>query len=259
MLRYLHHGEEQGLRGRCERPATGGRRWYKREEPTTAAEPKPEAGDAGGGGYLAYTVKAGDCIANIAFRHGMFPGTLWDDPKNRELREERKDPNILLPGDVVYLRAKELKEVPGGTEERHRFRRRGVPEMLRLQFSHADGTPRCGEPYVLNIDGSLISSTTDDDGYVIQPIPPKAREAVLLLGEEQEEFAFELGDLDPVEAISGVQGRLENLGFYDGPIDGRLTAETTQAITAFQASKGIVATGETDQQTRDALRAAYGG
>ena len=259
MLRFLQQGEEQWLGGRFERPAASGRRWYKRDEPTTAAEPRSETGGAGDAGYRAYKVKTGDCIANIAFRHGMFPGTLWDDPKNRELREKRKDPNILFPGDVVYLRAKELKEVSGGTEERHRFRRKGVPEMLRLQFSHADGTPRCGEPYVLNIDGSLISSTTDGEGYVIQAIPPKAREAVLLLGEEQEKFVFELGDLDPVEEVSGVQGRLENLGFYDGPIDGTLTAETTQAIAAFQASKGIPATGQADKETQDALREAYGG
>jgi len=257
MLRYLHHDAEEQCRGRFERPATVGRRCYKRE-PEVSSEPRTEEHGAGDAGYRAYTVKSGDCIANIAFRYGMFPGTLWDDPKNRELREKRKDPNVLLPGDVVYLRAKELKEVSGGTEERHRFRRRGVPERLRLQFSLADGTPRAGEPYVLNIDGSLISSTTDGDGYVNQPIPPKARQVVLLLGEEQEEFVFDLGDLDPVEEISGVQGRLENLGFYDGPIDGVLTAETTQAITAFQASKGIAATGEINKQTQDALRDAYG-
>jgi len=257
MLYYLHHGEAERVRSRCERPATVGRRDYKRE-PEVSNDTRTEDHGAGDAGYRTYTVKSGDCIANIAFRYGMFPGTLWDDAKNRALREKRKDPNVLLPGDVVYLRAKELKEVSGGTEERHRFRRRGVPERLRLQFSHADGTPRAGERYVLNIDGSLISSTTDGDGYVNQPIPPKAREAVLLLGEDQEEFVFELGDLDPVEEISGVQGRLENLGFYDGPIDGTLTAETIQAITAFQASKGIAATGEINKQTQDALRDAYG-
>jgi hypothetical protein len=259
MLRFLHHGEEQRVHGRFDRLAAGRRRRYRWEAGTTDVESRAQAHGAGNAGYRAYTVKAGDCIANIAFRYGMFPGTLWDDSKNRELREKRRDPNVLLPGDVVYLRAKELKEVSGGAEERHRFRRKGVPEMLRLQFSHADGTPRAGEPYVLNIDGSLISSTTDGDGYVIQPIPPKAREAVLLLGAEQDEFVFDLGDLDPVEEISGVQGRLENLGFYDGPIDGLLTADTTQAIAAFQASKGIAATGEADQRTQDALREAYGG
>lgn len=60
--------------------------------------------------HKKYKVKQGDSICSIAFEHGLFPDTIWNDAKNSSLKQERKDPNVLYPGDVVYVRDKEEKQ-----------------------------------------------------------------------------------------------------------------------------------------------------
>lgn len=40
-------------------------------------------------------------------------------------------------------------------------------------------------------------------------------------GDEQRKYFVSLGRIDPVEEVSGAQGRLLNLGYYDGPVNGR--------------------------------------
>jgi len=78
-----------------------------------------------------YTVKQGDCIESIAVRHGLLWQTIWDDPNNAELKRRREDPHVLLPGDPLYIPGRRVKSVDGATDQRHRFRRRGVPWRFR--------------------------------------------------------------------------------------------------------------------------------
>jgi hypothetical protein len=207
--------------------------------------------------HKKYTVKQGDCIASIAFKHGMFPDTIWDDSKNSDLKKKRKDINVLLPGDELYIRGKEEKEESCASEERHRFRRKGVPEILKLQLLYA-GKPRAEINYTIIIDGISVSGATDEEGRLEHPIPPDAKEGELILGED-EKYQLFLGNLDPIHEVSGVQGRLRNLGFYNGSIDGELTDETVQAIQDFQVENELEPTGEPDSQTLDMLKKRYGG
>jgi peptidoglycan hydrolase-like protein with peptidoglycan-binding domain len=54
--------------------------------------------------------------------------------------------------------------------------------------------------------------------------------------------------------LSGVQGRLANLGYDPGPDRGFMTDETRQAILTFQRAIGHPSpSGELDEQTRQAL------
>ena len=58
------------------------------------------------------TVEQGDCIASIACEHGFFPATIWNHPDNAVLKRKRKDPNILLPDDVVVVPAGRHRATP---------------------------------------------------------------------------------------------------------------------------------------------------
>jgi N-acetylmuramoyl-L-alanine amidase len=189
-------------------------------------------------------VTQGQCLLSIASETGHHWNTIWNDPANAELRSRRR-PNILLPGDAVTIPPIEPRTESGATEQRHRFRRRGEPAVLRLTLLD-NGEPRANAEYVLTIDGERREGRTDGEGTLAEPLPCGARRAVLRIGEE--ELDVQLGGVDPIEEPSGVRQRLENLGFA-GP----------DAIRRFQESRGLEATGEADQATRDRLLQDHGG
>jgi peptidoglycan hydrolase-like protein with peptidoglycan-binding domain len=58
--------------------------------------------------------------------------------------------------------------------------------------------------------------------------------------------------------ISGVQARLNNLGYGAGPCDGVLGQRTRAALRLFQEDQEIDVTGEPDRATLDELEQAYG-
>ncbi|MFC1782180.1 peptidoglycan-binding protein [Planctomycetota bacterium] len=206
---------------------------------------------------VKYKVKQGDCISSIAYQHGFFPDTIWNDPNNRELKRRRKDPNVLLPGDKVYIRDKEEKEESCPTEKLHRFRLKGVPEKLRMQFK-INGKPRANEDYILDIDGALSEGKTDEKGKIEIPILPNAKKGKITFRDKGDEYELQLGHLDPVTEISGVQGRLLDLGFFAGPVDGKMSAALEGAIQTFQAKNGLEPNGKLDETTRKKIADAYG-
>lgn len=206
-----------------------------------------------------HTVQAGECISSIAFELGVFPDTLWNDPANGELKRLRKDPNVLLTGDTVVVMDKRLKEESGATEKKHRFRRKGVPEKLRLKIEDEQNNPITNAPYTLTIDGNARRGTTDADGMVIEPIPPNARQGKLVVGPvgEEKEYPLELGHLDPIDLIAGVQQRLTNLGF-PCPANGELDPLTKEAIGKFQAHHKLPVTNALDETTRNKIKDDHG-
>lgn len=197
----------------------------------------------------------GECISSIAFRHGFFPDTIWNHPDNAELKRLRRDPNVLLAGDVVQVPDLRPKEVDAATEECHRFRRKGVPEKLRIKIEDEAGEPIANAPYEITIDGKHRRGTTDADGWVIESIPPDAQGGTLVVGKEGEEQEHELnlGHLDPIEELTGVQARLKNLG-YGCAVDGQLSEQTREAIKKFQLERSLDATGEPNDATRERLQ-----
>jgi Putative peptidoglycan binding domain len=207
-----------------------------------------------------HIVKPGDCISSIAYENGYGPATLWDADDNADLREKRGDPNVLLPGDKVVLPDKETRTTTHATGKRYTFVRRGVPEKLKLEFL-LDDKPRAGEPYVLEINGVVVSSDkkTDGEGRIEHAIPPNARSGRVLFRDGKEVYDLRLGHLDPIEEVRGVKGRLKNLGFYHGAIDDTVDEATEIALAEFQESRGLEAHGDLDDETRSELKKAYGG
>jgi N-acetylmuramoyl-L-alanine amidase len=206
-----------------------------------------------------YEVKQGDCIASIACEQGFSPDTLWSHPENAQLRRLRKDHNILLPGDIVHIPDKQLKEVSAATGARHRFQRTGLAEMLRIILQDEQGQPRADVSYILTIDGYNHDGITGTDGLIEYPIPADAREASLRIqeGERQRVYLLPIGQLDPIDETSGVQMRLRNLDFYGGEVDGALNNETQAAIEEFQRHYGLDPTADLNVATRDKIREVH--
>ena len=204
---------------------------------------------------LKHTIQQGECISSVAFRYGFFPDTLWNHPENAALKRLREDPNVLLEGDVVTVPDLDAGGVDAACEQRHRFRRKGVPEKLRLRIEDDAGAPVPNAPYTLTVDGVTRRGTTDGGGWVIESIPPDARAGTLLVGKpgEEQEHALELGRLDPITEISGVQARLRNLG-YDCEVTGRFDERTSGAVRKFQGDCALPVSGGVDDATRQEIK-----
>ena len=213
-----------------------------------------------------HVVKQGEGIGKIAKSHGFYEWEpIWNDPANNDLRDKRKNPNVLWPGDILFIPEIQIKEVSGNTEERHRFMCKlpGMKEMLRIKIEERDGTPMAGKAFVLLCDdGTQLSGVTNGEGMVEQEVNLEIKEAKLEV--EGNEWNIQISHLNPVDettkdlAVSGAQARLNNLGFIC-PLTGRLDEKTKAAIKRFQAGqKDLTETGELDSKTQKALRKRHG-
>jgi N-acetylmuramoyl-L-alanine amidase len=205
-----------------------------------------------------YRVRQGDSIDSIAFRTGFFWESIWNRPENSELKDRRKNPDALLPGDRVFIPEKRRATESAATDQKHRFRRKGIPIKIDLLFL-AEEDPIPATHYQLEIDGHLLSGTTTD-GRIEHTIPPSARHARLILDDDGSAVVYQLqlGHIDSIEEVSGVQGRLNNLGYSCGPVDGKMNEQTVDAIRHFQQANELPQSDQLTQETVDKIEEQYG-
>ena len=205
------------------------------------------------------TVAEGDCLNSIAFDNGFYWQTIWRHPSNKALRKRRKDPNVLYPGDVVNIPDPAEKEEAVALDRRHTFRLKGVPARLDLQFM-IDGKLQANVPFKLDVEGKVTEGQTDDNACVSVPIRPNARQGKITVGQgvEARSYDLALGRLDPVDETTGMQARLNNLGFWCD-VTGNWDDQSREAMAHFQMEVGLPATGDPDQDTLDALDAMQSG
>lgn len=237
-----------------------------------------------------HIVKQGECIESISFEHGLFWDTLWNLPENAELKQKRKDPNILFPGDEVFVPDKEEKTESCATEQKHRFRKKGVPAELRIRFMKTIEDEKCESPpeedtislhatleeyrpevkitskprpnisCIIEIDGITKEGKTDSEGLLKFSIPPNAQSGKITLCEEDEKFVhpLKIGHLNPISSLSGVKERLHNLGYICEEESEEKTDQLKDAIIVFQQNQGLTISGEIDQPTIDKLKEVHG-
>ena len=206
---------------------------------------------------ISHIVVQGECLNSLAVEYGLFADTIWKDPGNAEVKQARTHGDCLLPGDKLVIPDLRVKAVDTADKKRHRFRRKGVSARLRLRIIENE-QPVANAAYQIVVDGLILNGTTDGDGLIDQTIVPGAKKAELILQAPGHELRFEidLGHLDPITSVSGVQQRLRNLGFGSSD-SGEVDDETTEAIKAFQISEGLDPTGKLDEQTRTKIEAAH--
>jgi N-acetylmuramoyl-L-alanine amidase len=209
-----------------------------------------------------HVVKQGDCLSSVAKRYGFRNyRTVYDHPKNAELRSKRPNPNILLPEDVVYIPENKLKEENGATEQQHRFVLKQERTVFRLMLKDSEEKPYANTPFELRIDNQIFQGKTDGNGKLEEKIKADAKfgEVTLYANENGESrilaiVPLELGHLDPIDAVTGVQARLSNLGFECGKVDGVLGKKTKEALRDFQTKHNLPVSGEPCVQTRSKLK-----
>lgn len=207
---------------------------------------------------MIHKVQQGECLSSIAARYGFTWRALWDAPENKALRDTRRDPNILFPGDGVHVPERAQKSEPSQTAKRHVFKVRVEKASLHLRLV-GSLEPLAGEPYTLTVGRETIEGETDGEGMIDVRVPADLSTATLILPKRRQRYTLAIGRLDPVDTASGAKARLQNLRLYDGEVDGAtLDPDAAAAIQAFQRAKGLTADGELTDRTVSALHEEHG-
>jgi N-acetylmuramoyl-L-alanine amidase len=241
---------------------------------------------------MAKNFKVGldDCISSIAFENGFYWETLWNHPNNANLKNDRKDPNILKPDDIVHIPDLRLKEVTKPNEQVHKFKLKGLVKLrLRVleepkpkdppppppppdpsnppknltvedpqtQPEKHEDVPRKNTPYKLTIERRTLTGETDGDGMLDVQIPANAKRGVLVIdpgNENEATYKLRLGRLTPLSELSGIKIRLRNLGFDCGNTNDEEGPSFAAALKAFQEKNGLEQTGTLNDETRAKLK-----
>jgi hypothetical protein len=204
-----------------------------------------------------HVVSQGECLSSIAKQYGLLKQTIWEHSRNAGLRRQRPNPDTLFPGDILFVPPQNESEFDRPVDQLHKFVLNCDRIRFRLRFL-LDDKPRANEPYLLEIGNLKLSGKTDPNGWLDQRIPAGEPEGIVTLQDGKERYTVELGRIDPIDTVTGVQGRLRNLGYFDGEINGERHAETLDAVCAFQMKHGLTPTGEMDATTRNLLMQDYG-
>jgi N-acetylmuramoyl-L-alanine amidase len=205
-----------------------------------------------------YTIAEGDCLWSIGEREGIAWKKIWLDSNNSELRSARANPNVLYPGDRIFIPDREERKLGVGTEKRHRFRSPREDFEVRIILRDVAHKPMSAVEYHFSVDGEAGESRqTGDDGVASETIRRQARDVELHL--PWGVFPVRLGVLDPANSVRGIQQRLLNLGIDPGPIDGIWGPLTKKAVVSFQEaeSETLKMTGEPDAETIRHLRSLH--
>lgn len=198
-----------------------------------------------------YTVQQGDTLLALAVTHGL---DTWEDivnaSENASIKDTLTDPGILEPGISLFIPNKVLKQQPSAVDAKHPFQIKRPKAWLRLALKDADGVALANCKYELSV-GTPASGTTAADGLLEAAVPIDTKSATLkvwITATEMQEWQLKCGWMDPISEDSGVQSRLENLGFGK---------DLTTAVKAFQERVGLTVNGTIDDAFREKLASYY--
>lgn len=215
-----------------------------------------------------HTVVQGEHLSSIAKKYGFSTyKTIWDHPQNAELKKERQNPNVIFPGDELFIPDKGEKEEPRETEEKHRFELKTDKLKLRLVLEDLYEKPIANAKCELYVENEKFDLTTDGQGKIERDIKPTDKRAFLTIKDTQTPIneiiiPVKIGDLDPETKESGQKARLNNLGYFAGPLEGKSEEENKamflSAVEEFQCDHGLVVDGKCGPATQAKLKQVHG-
>jgi hypothetical protein len=204
-----------------------------------------------------YVIRQGDFLLKLATRFGFDADEVWNDDKNADLRQQRPDPNILLPGEMFYIPdSTETDPMPVITGTTNVFTPRPPTVTIICKFGGNDSTTYASKAYTITELPEMTGLATDSEGVGNVEVPVSLDTATLVFSDTAESFTLCVGDLDPHDTPSGAQQRLTTLGFPlpDEPDEHDLRC----ALAMFQCARGLDPTGDLDDQTAAKLKDEHG-
>jgi N-acetylmuramoyl-L-alanine amidase len=212
-----------------------------------------------------YTVKQGDHVPGLAWSFGFSDFLkIWNHPNNAELKGKRKNPNVLFPGDTLYIPDREQGWYTRPTDQTHTFVVNRKPLKLTLILRDQYEQPIANAPCILQVDFQSNQLTSDADGKLELVIPPSAGVSQLVIQDKEQTpyggitIPIKIGHLDPIDEVAGQQARLSNLGYFTGDIDGTDGPEFQMAVEEFQCEQKLTVDGICGPKTQAKLKEVYG-
>jgi hypothetical protein len=211
-----------------------------------------------------YTVKQGDYLSKIASEHGFFEHlTIWNHPSNADLKKKRQNPSVLFPGDSLFIPDKQQTPYSRPTANNHTFVVKRDRLKLRIVLEDQYEKPVAGAKCKVTIDAEDKDLTTDGKGKFELNIPLKAQSGAMVIDSNEtpydgEFFSLHIGELDPVETLSGQQARLDNLGYFPGSSDREDDPVFLSAVEEFQCEHELAVDGKIGPKTQAKLKQVHG-
>ncbi|BBO81500.1 peptidoglycan-binding protein [Desulfosarcina ovata] len=204
-----------------------------------------------------HIVKQGEHLVGIATSyHFLNYKKIWEDSNNTELKKSRKNPNILFPGDQIYLPEYITNTIDITTEQRHRFIVKKVPLSINIVIKNEDNAPISNTECSITIEEKKFSHITDIEGKIIQPISHKITKGTLAIFDTQ--YDLLIGSLDPITEVSGQKERLINLGYYPDNNDKESDQSFLSAVEEFQCDNNLFVDGICGPKTQAKIVKIYG-
>lgn len=204
----------------------------------------------------SYTVEQGDHLSAIAEKFGFQDfNTIWNFGGNSDLKKKR-NPNVLLPGDILQIPDKQPKTKSGSHGKTHKFVLKRKTLSLSIVLEDNSGKPLGSTTCDVVVDGASQNKTSGGDGLIHVDIPRSAKGGTLSFKERH--FKFNMGHLDPVEEPSGQVARLANLGYYRLKLDEVDEAEFASALEEFQCDFQLKVNGKCGAKTQAKLKEVHG-
>jgi peptidoglycan hydrolase-like protein with peptidoglycan-binding domain len=117
------------------------------------------------------------------------------------------------------------------------------------------------------VENQVYLLTMDGQGRLEQTVLVPAEHASLVIKDPQTPLhdvviPIKIGHLDPVEEVSGQKARLNNLGYFAGPLEGKSEEENNvmflSAVEEFQCDHGLVVDGKCGPNTQAKLKQVHG-
>jgi hypothetical protein len=210
-----------------------------------------------------HTIAAGEDLASLAEAYGFTRWeTIYDHPRNDELRDQRPNPFALCEGDQLWIPGKEPKTHRCKTGQVHSFCIRKPRTRVRLTMVGDDDGPHAECRYVLKVGAETFEGRTDAEGTLSHEVPIRETTGTLTLwtsgADEPEEYELQLGGLSSVTTKDGLGQRLSNLGLVAEDGDDAALLVAINELRRRHGQEPVDSLDAVDPVTRSAVAMAYG-
>ena len=127
-----------------------------------------------------YTVVQGDCLSSIALQFGYADWrNIYNDPANASFRQLRPNPNLIYPGDEIFIPDPEADPEEAPTDAWTEFKIDSQKTFIRVRMMDGNNAAFSGKKYQLDVNGTISEGTTGGDGMIEKEIPANATAATL--------------------------------------------------------------------------------